>query len=364
MQSLKNGFNKILTQYLIEKKQNFSSNQLANFIRKGIIEILSEKSSIDSFQYILKGSCGQGAWADIPWIAILDKDITKSTQNGYYLVYLFDESMNRFYLSLNQGWTQYQNNFSKKEGILNINKVSQKLRNELRTLSPKYAALESIFLGGKGKWAPGYEKGHICGIEYNLNNLPDDKVFIDDLRNMLSIYLELKAIVGEQDFLKLINSFILDDEFFIQNEEFYEEKVEQSPVIEEIIEPKKKFSSRKNSLGESWPRDPKIAKTALNKANYLCELESSHISFISETTNKMYVEAHHLIPMNLQNDFENSLDVVGNIVSLCPNCHRKIHHSKSEDRSKMIEKLFLERKDLLKKYNLNISLEELQKKYK
>ncbi|MGL4999965.1 MAG: HNH endonuclease [Cetobacterium sp.] len=47
---------------------------------------------------------------------------------------------------------------------------------------------------------------------------------------------------------------------------------------------------------------------------------------MSGTTNKQYMEAHHLIPMNAQDSFKNSLDVLGNVVSLCPNCHRMIHH--------------------------------------
>ncbi|MBY0001439.1 HNH endonuclease [Priestia aryabhattai] len=37
------------------------------------------------------------------------------------------------------------------------------------------------------------------------------------------------------------------------------------------------------------------------------------------------MEAHHLIPMKKQNDYQNSIDVDGNIICLCPTCHRKIH---------------------------------------
>ena len=43
---------------------------------------------------------------------------------------------------------------------------------------------------------------------------------------------------------------------------------------------------------------------------------------------------HHLIPLRMQHDFENSLDVVGNIVSICPNCHRLIHYGRDKDKKK------------------------------
>ncbi|MCE0554185.1 restriction endonuclease [Bacillus thuringiensis] len=36
----------------------------------------------------------------------------------------------------------------------------------------------------------------------------------------------------------------------------------------------------------------------------------------------------------MQHDFENSLDVVGNIVSICPNCHRLIHYGRDKDKKK------------------------------
>ena len=51
------------------------------------------------------------------------------------------------------------------------------------------------------------------------------------------------------------------------------------------------------------------------------------------------MEAHHLIPLRMQHDFENSLDVVGNIVSICPNCHRLIHYGRDKDK-KVLELLF------------------------
>lgn len=83
-------------------------------------------------------------------------------------------------------------------------------------------------------------------------------------------------------------------------------------------------------------------------ADYLCEYD-----FIS----KNYVEAHHLVPMQYQEQFENSLDIHANIVSICLVCHKKIHFELFDD------KLFNIRKERLIKGGINISLDELYSYY-
>ena len=45
---------------------------------------------------IVKGSMGQGNKSQYPWIAIMDKNITQSTQYGLYMVYLFKRDMTGF----------------------------------------------------------------------------------------------------------------------------------------------------------------------------------------------------------------------------------------------------------------------------
>lgn len=52
----------------------------------------------------IKGSFGQGRLSEVPWVAILDETITKSTQRGYYIVLLFHPKGEGVYITLNQGW--------------------------------------------------------------------------------------------------------------------------------------------------------------------------------------------------------------------------------------------------------------------
>ena len=75
----------------------------------------------------------------------------------------------------------------------------------------------------------------------------------------------------------------------------------------------------------SFKRNPELAKKSILLANYQCDLDKSHKSFITKN-GKPYMEAHHLIPLSTQDYFDYSLDVDANIVCLCPNCHRKLHY--------------------------------------
>lgn len=68
--------------------------------------------------------------------------------------------------------------------------------------------------------------------------------------------------------------------------------------------------------------------------------------------------------MKYQDDFEYSLDVDANVVSLCVICHKILHFGKIEDKVKIINKLYELRKNELALSGLEISLEELIDLYK
>lgn len=106
-------------------------------------------------------------------------------------------------------------------------------------------------------------------------------------------------------------------------------------------------------------RDPQKAANAKAVANYLCEFDCNHITFTSKSNNNNYVEAHHLVPIQLQSKFLYSLDIEANIVSLCPVCHRMIHLATPEEKKEIITKLYNDRIKRLKECNIMIELEDL-----
>lgn len=113
----------------------------------------------------------------------------------------------------------------------------------------------------------------------------------------------------------------------------------------------------------AWQRNPRIAKESLQWANYTCEIDASHITFLSPISQTMYMEAHHLIPMQAQHDIRYSLDVHGNIVSLCPNCHRGIHLATTAHKQALVATVFQKRHALLKQQGLHLSLDEVLRLY-
>lgn len=106
-----------------------------------------------------------------------------------------------------------------------------------------------------------------------------------------------------------------------------------------------------------YPRNKQTAINALIHANYCCEIDSNHPSFIRKSSNKNYTEPHHLVPMAFQEQFDVSLDVEENIVSLCSNCHNEIHYGRYAD--SLLKKLYAERKNILANVGIHISLNDL-----
>jgi len=112
---------------------------------------------------------------------------------------------------------------------------------------------------------------------------------------------------------------------------------------------------------KTYPRDRQTAIHALAHAKYCCEVDEKHPTFIRRNSDKKYTEPHHLIPMSCSDQFNVSLDVEENIVSLCSNCHNEIHYGKNAD--VLIRKLYRERKADLEKTEIYIPLEKLLKAY-
>jgi len=111
-----------------------------------------------SDRYLVKGSIGQGNMTEIPWICFFDKEITRSAQAGYYLVILFRKDMKGFYLSLNQGWTQYEKAYnSRKIAFENLKLNVQAAQNGMNTLGG--LDISNLDIGATRDLGKGYERG-------------------------------------------------------------------------------------------------------------------------------------------------------------------------------------------------------------
>lgn len=201
---------------------------------------------------------------------------------------------------------------------------------------------------------------------------PEDEYFIEYLKFAFSVFTKNinsnseNVIKSKGTSLKVSTHNLSEEE---KRDNIFQNELEQiirkskEKFINEIEykpKPKKEFSIVKNIVEN---REKAVAVKSLSLANYQCEIDNSHITFISKVSKMNYVEAHHLIPISVSNDFLFSLDIEANVVALCPNCHRKIHHGERQEVFNLLEILYKSREENLKKCGIKISMNRLRGYY-
>jgi 5-methylcytosine-specific restriction protein A len=176
----------------------------------------------------------------------------------------------------------------------------------------------------------------------NKKNNRLNELFLKVKKNN-GINLQRKTLADEDDEEGYIATIDIDESLHIS--------VEYKPEAK---------SDRYLANKKSYKRSIDKARKSIVLADYKCELDNTHKTFITKS-GKSYMEAHHLIPLSVQEYFEYSLDVEANIVSLCPNCHRELHYGKKID-DKLLE-LYNKRIGYMNESGLTISYEDLVKLY-
>lgn len=213
---------------IIEKYLQDSSN---NIVGPVIRNQLGTSVSDLVWTYKTKGSTGNGNKAEIPWFAIFNTAITDTATKGYFIVYLFSADMERVYLSLNQGWTFYKENYGIKLGREKIKVASLHWKNEIE-FNRNGFTVDGIDLRCNGNLGIGYELGHICGKEYVKNEIPSENILREDLKNMIHIYEQLASKINNNGVNGLNKKILLENDLGI---DLTKEELEIEKEIEENI---------------------------------------------------------------------------------------------------------------------------------
>ncbi|EQB34802.1 hypothetical protein M948_20695 [Virgibacillus sp. CM-4] len=350
--------------FIIDNYQDFYKNQKngeGKSLDKEMKEIIKDKlpneivnlMNLDTFLYMVEGSYGMGNYTETPWVSIFDRSITKTAQKGFYIVVVFRKDMSGFYVSLNQGTTYLTKRFKGKHPRDKMREVASKLREELDIPHNELTAID-LDLISKTTNAKNYEAANICAKYFSYKNMNDSKL-ITTLSILMDLLDNIKELIGRKSIDDFVDELLIKEEI---EDLKYQEDILLSKATNTSESPQKK-PSLNSYIKESWNRDSSIAKEAIINAKFLCEVDKTHDTFKSLLSKENYVEAHHLIPMNKQNEFEYSVDVPGNIIALCPNCHRAIHYAEKTFRNKLLKSLYSQRKEKLKKFGLDITIEEL-----
>ncbi|MBJ8117254.1 MULTISPECIES: McrB family protein [Bacillus] len=222
--SLREGFLKIMKEYLDAKTEKLAGHKLGLTVRNDMATEIIRLPFINEKQYSVIGSVGKGNWATVPWIALMHRDITTSTQRGYYIVYLFSEDMQRLYLTIGQGVTET----AKEE----MQKIKEEIREQIH-MSQKVKKDDEIFLGTSPK-AKGYANSTAAYIAYDANKMPSEKELVEDLEEMLRYYegfiaykeegIKYEVIYGRKEVHLDQQSLINHVSSYIQSKGFYYEK--------------------------------------------------------------------------------------------------------------------------------------------
>jgi 5-methylcytosine-specific restriction protein A len=309
----------ILTNYLpVADLSTGKRQQLRELIELQLAELIRSMLSDD---YTVKGRTGQGRWAAVPWVGIHHKGIHSDAQSGVYVAVLFRVDGSGLALSMQHGTDRLKMS-QIRDGVKQVaDQVAIPFNHYVKgPISIRTRRPNTVRLTGDSRPAR-YELANIIGREYEVDEI-DDSVG-EDLKWLVHIYEDWAREVRRQD-----------------SEEHYQlVELSSSEELSEAIPPGRqdRGSVRVGSLHP--PRNPREGELALRMASYLCEANRGHVTFVTNK-GRPYMEKHHLIPMEHYFLFERSLDHYSNIYSLCPTCHRRIHHGTPRDRESLMRQLY------------------------
>lgn len=291
-------FVRVLDEYAGEKSSHPSpaDSALPAFIRRQLADSVESVVRGSGWPHRVKASAGAGVWAETPWVAVFDEDITDSAQRGFYVVYLFRQDGAAVYLTLNQGTTEVQRDFGR--NYLSV--LRQRADEAARLLSADGAFDPThrrgpVDLDAAGALSRGYESGAIAHVRYARPALPDSEQELrGDLERMLVLYrrlVDLRLDLG-----------------LLATEEDAPEGVETG----------------KYRWHRSRERNRKLAAQIKKARGYDCEVCGLNLRKRYPSVGRDYIEAHHLTPIAALAGRPTNLSVTDFVV-VCPNCHRMLH---------------------------------------
>jgi len=180
----------ILGGYLKARDGTFgSSSSLWSAFRRLAAFVGESPGVVDDHKIRVRWSMGQGRWATIPWIALLDQRETNRVTDGVYVVYLFREDMTGAYISLNQGASDLLGMF-RQGAFARLRSRASAFSSEIAPSleNTGFSTGEQIDLRATRELGRAYEAGAIASKLYSPSNLPGDRALREDLAVLLRAY--------------------------------------------------------------------------------------------------------------------------------------------------------------------------------
>ena len=179
----------IFDNYLSDYQGPFGSDKTSYKAFYKVQDWLKENATNNREDLNIKFSVGKGNWTQVPWFAILNSKEAKDTRNGFYIVALFQHSMEGFYLGIGQGVTGPNEKYGNKGGAEYLKEKTEEVKSEIGSLlDSSFTFTENIDLKATGGVAMGYGPGLCFQKYYNKENIPNDENILKDINNLIEVY--------------------------------------------------------------------------------------------------------------------------------------------------------------------------------
>jgi hypothetical protein len=191
IEDIANGWN----EYWLTKKTN-KDNSTHILIHTALPQVL-EAWTPNSSRYLIRASDGMGNLLRTPWVATMNREVTESAQEGYYLVYLFSADLKTLVLALGFGAQQFENAYGRgkkffdslDQAVINMRVNSEHFLNDFKSDFRSKINKRDVRLDDEGDFKlRAYEKCSIYSIGYSVDDLPTEVELKDDYLNLLALY--------------------------------------------------------------------------------------------------------------------------------------------------------------------------------
>jgi uncharacterized protein (UPF0297 family) len=226
------------------------------------------------------------------------------------------------------------------------NLIYKLLENEFSTDSLDY--LESL-ISDKSSfvWRKIHNAGGIKGFKWDVFTIINYYLFkqsnnnFDSTKSAINNYIDALFSNGFNRFAdikhkELLKTILLENENTIKD------------IFEFSIGNKSTFAMTKKSQRKN------LRIPAIRKYDRTCFFDfypenddsrkSHELNYFETNAGKRFLEVHHMIQMQNAKFFAHDIDILPNLIPLCPNCHKKIHNAKDEIVENMI-RIYLDNAD-------------------
>jgi 5-methylcytosine-specific restriction protein A len=301
---LKEVLARVALEYPTAREQPLTNHPLAEYIRKDAAQAVRIALGSLAKGLLVKGSPGQGNFAEVPWVAVFDPAVTRTATAGYYVVFLFSSDGARVALSLNQGTTAVHKEYGARYADV-LRERAKFIRGRLAGHAGGLDALP-IDLAGLGTLPRGYEAGHALGKSYSVGGLPSEANLVADLQSAVKAYLALTFLGGLEPSL--------------EPEAIAGEFKGDGPGATTLEE------ARRYRMHMRIERNRQAGNLAKKYHGLRCQACALDFQESYGSLGAGFIEAHHLRPLSsLEEGKTVAYDVAEDFAVLCANCHRMIH---------------------------------------